>query len=265
VKYHYRALVIGLGLVVVAASVTFKLLPEPINWEFARWATMLSYGAAMAGSWYGANGFGRHDRLRWAWQLTGSYAVIGLCKIILWGSPRHVGPAMGFFPELQTGLTNGISTTLLNVFSVAGLVLFARVWHGTGLSPPWRKHITLVAFALGLAMGGLPVWRDIQQIMAGNTLRIGGLASSLGDIASITLMGPVMVTAIAMRGGVLVWPWSILTASAIAWLLFDAVQLLPGSLVPMSDLGTIMAATLTTGAAGVAHRWAVEETALPPL
>lgn len=254
-----RALVIVCAVAVAVACVVFALLPDPRNWEFARFATLFSYTAAVVGAAIGAASFGRGDRLRWAWVLMAAYAAIGVGKVILWGSPRHIGPAMGLLPQTQTALSNGIATILLNVFSVAGLALFARVWHGTGLTPPWRGRITLAAFVLGVAVGGLPVWRDVQMIAAGQTARVGGLASSLGDIAAITLMGPVLVTAIAMRGGLLVWPWTILTVSSIAWLMFDAVQLLPHSLVPVSDLGTVVAATLTSGAAGLAHRWAVRE------
>jgi hypothetical protein len=255
----FPALVIACGVAVAVACAVFALLPAPLNWEFARYATLFSYAAAVVGAAIGARSFQRGDRLRWAWQLMASYALIGVGKVLLWGSPRHIGPAMGLLPQSQTALTNGIATILLNVFSVAGLALFARVWHGTGLTPPWRGRITLAAFALAMVMGGLPVWRDIQMIASGQTIRVGGLASSLGDIAAITLMGPVLVTAIAMRGGLLVWPWTILTISSIAWLMFDAVQLLPAGLIPVCDLGTVMAATLTSGAAGVAHRWAVDE------
>lgn len=255
----FRALVFVCAVAVAMACVVFSLLSPPRTWEFARLAALFSYTAAVVGAAIGASSFGRGDRLRWAWLLVASYALIGLGKVILWGSPRHIGPAVGLLPHTQTALASGVSTILLNVCSVAGLALFARVWHGTGLTPPWRGRITLVAFALGLAVGGLPVWRDIQLIAAGQTLRVAGLASSLGDIAAITLMGPVLVTAIAMRGGLLVWPWTILTASSIAWLMFDAVQLLPANMVPVSDVGTVVAATLTTGAAGIAHRWVVRE------
>jgi hypothetical protein len=121
----------------------------------------------------------------------------------------------------------------------------------------------LIAFVLAIAVAAVPVWRDIHMIMNGQGIRIGGLASSLGDIAAITLIGPVLVTAIAMRGGLLVWPWTILTTSCVAWLCFDAVQLVPVSQQPVCDLATVLFATLTTGAAGVAHRWAVVEHALP--
>ena len=55
------------------------------------------------------------------------------------------------------------------------------------------------------------------------------------------------------------WPWTILTVSCVAWLGFDAVQLLPAGMVPVSDLATVMIATITTGAGGIAHRWAVRE------
>jgi hypothetical protein len=255
----FRALVILCAGAVALACVVFALLPEPRNYEFARLATLMSYTAALVGAAMGARSFGRGDRLRWAWVLMASYAAIGVGKVLLWGSPRHVGPALGLLPQTNTPLTNGVATILINVSSVAGLALFARVWHGTGLTPPWRGRITLAAFALAMGMGGLPVWRDIQVIAAGQTVRVAGLASSLGDIAAITLMGPVLVTAIAMRGGRLVWPWTILTVSSFAWLMFDAVQLLPPNLVPVSDLGTVMAATLTSGAAGLAHSWAVRE------
>jgi hypothetical protein len=255
----FPALVIACAVIVAVACVVFVLLPPPHNWELARYATLFSYSAAVVGAAIGARSFGRGDRLRWAWVLMASYAAIGVGKVLLWASPRHIGPAMGLLPQSQTALTNGVATILLNGFSVTGLALFARVWHGTGLTPPWRGRITLAAFVLAMAMGGLPVWRDIQMIASGQTLRVGGLASSLGDIAAITLMGPVLVTAIAMRGGALVWPWTILTLSSIAWLMFDAVQLLPLSLVPVFDLGTVMAATLTSGAAGIAHSWAVRD------
>ncbi len=255
----FRALVIGCAVVVAAACVAFALAPDGANWRVAWLGTLVSYSAALVGAAIGAASFGRGDRLRWAWLLVAGYAAIGVGKVILWGSPRHVGPAMGLLPATQTALTNGTATVLLNVSCVAGLALFARVWHGTGLTPPWRGRITLVAFALAVIVGGVPVWRDIQMIASGQTLRFGGLVSSLGDIAAITLMGPVLVTAIAMRGGLLVWPWTILTVSSLAWLFFDAVQLLPMRMVPLADLGSVMAATLTSGAAGVAHRWAVRD------
>lgn len=253
----FRALVLVCTAAVVAPCVVFAMLSAPLNWEFARYATLFSYSAAVVGSAIGASAFARGDRLRWAWLLVASYALIGVGKILLWGSPRHVGPALGLLPQTNTALANGAATILLNLCSVAGLALFARVWHGTGLTPPWRGRATLVAFAIGLVVGGVPVWNDIHLIAAGQSLRVAGLASSLGDIAAITLMGPILVTAIAMRGGLLVWPWTILTVSSIAWLAFDAVQLVPASWVPVSDLATVMAATLATGAGGIAHRWAV--------
>ena len=253
----FRILVIVCAVVVAAACVAFQLVGEPRQWELARVATLASYSAAVVGALIGAFAFGRGDRLRWAWLLMASYAAIGVGKVLLWSSPRHIGPAMGLLPATQTPFAGGAATILLNVCAVAGLALFARVWNGTGLTPPWRGRATLVAFLLALTVGALPVWRDIHMIAAGQTIRVAGLASSLGDIAAITLMGPVLVTAIAMRGGLLVWPWTLLTVSSVAWLLFDAVQLLPPSLIPVSDLGTVMAATLTAGAAGVAHRWAV--------
>lgn len=255
----FRVLVIVCAAAVALVCIAFALLAAPHNWQLGWAATIVSYTAAVVGAAIGASSFGRGDRLRWAWLLVASYAAIGLGKLILWGPPRHFGPPIGLLPHSLTPVSGAVSTICLNVCSVAGLALFARVWHGTGLTPPWRGRITLVAFAVGVAVGGLPVWRDLHQIAAGQTIRIGGLVSSLGDIAAITLVGPILVTAIAMRGGLLVWPWTILTASSIAWLGFDAVQLLPPGLIPVSDVGTVVAATLTTGAGGIAHHWVVRD------
>jgi hypothetical protein len=263
--FKYQSLVGACVVLVVVVCAVFQQLPEPRNWQFAWMATFASYAIAVVGASAGALGFARDHRLRVAWLLMAGYAAIGVGKVILWGSPRHFGPAMGLLPHTRTALADGIATTLLNVFTVVGLALFARVWHDTGLAPPWRKRVTLAAFVLGVAIGGLPVWRDLHEIASGRAVRFGGLASSLGDIFSITLAGPVLVTAIAIRGGLLVWPWTILTLSSIAWLMFDAVQLLPPELMGVSDLGTIVFATLSCGAAGLAHRWAVRDTALPSI
>jgi hypothetical protein len=264
--FRYQALLGGCAILVVVACALFQQFPEGRRLQLAWLVTLVSYSAAMAGGVVGALSFERGDRLRRAWLLMAAYLAIGVCKVILWGSPRHFGPAVGLLPSSQTALSNGIATTLINVLSVGGLWLFARVWHDTGVSPPWRGRITMAAFVLGMVIGGPPAWRDLQAIVSGHAgLHIGGLASDLGDILSITLAGPILVTAISMRGGLLVWPWAILTLSSIGWLLFDAVQLLPTEWVPVLDLGTIMFATLSCGAAGLAHRWAVRDTALPSI
>jgi hypothetical protein len=49
------------------------------------------------------------------------------------------------------------------------------------------------------------------------------IASEVGDSASVVLLAPLLFTALAMRGGVLLSTWSLLTASGVAWLGYDLV------------------------------------------
>src|SRR6185503_2679042 len=111
----FRVLVIVCAAVVALSCFGFALLPAPASWHLGWFATLFSYTAAVAGAAIGASSFGRGDRLRWAWLLVASYAVIGLGKVILWGPPRHVGPALGLWPHSLTPLTGAISTIGLNV------------------------------------------------------------------------------------------------------------------------------------------------------
>jgi hypothetical protein len=40
---------------------------------------------------------------------------------------------------------------------------------------------------------------------------------------SLCLIAPLLLTALALRGGLIGWPWALLTTSYVAWLLYDAV------------------------------------------
>jgi hypothetical protein len=51
-----------------------------------------------------------------------------------------------------------------------------------------------------------------------------GVGSDLGDILGLCLIAPVLLTAIAMRGGILKWTWGLLTASLLFWLLYDCAS-----------------------------------------
>jgi hypothetical protein len=75
--------------------------------------------------------------------------------------------------------------------------------------------------------------------MRGETKAIVGAVSSLGDIFSLALIVPVLLTTIALRGGLLSWPWGLMTASQFGWLLYDATITL-GTFIHMEPVTTRM-------------------------
>ena len=99
------------------------------------------------------------------------------------------------------------------------------------------------------------------------------IASDLGDTIVLALVAPVLHTALAMRGGVLRWPWGLLTLSGLAWLAYDtsstAITALgagPGAALVGSEALRLLANANIFGA-GVAQRLAVaptERLSIPP-
>ncbi len=73
-----------------------------------------------------------------------------------------------------------------------------------------------------------------------------------------------LLTALALRGGVLWWPWVLYTGSGLSWMVFDVLisagqrdTRLP---IVVTISGALRAlACLLSCAAGLAQRWAVTE------
>jgi hypothetical protein len=63
---------------------------------------------------------------------------------------------------------------------------------------------------------------DVGALASGDMGASVNIASDLGDTICLALVAPVMHTALAMRGGMLRWPWGLLTSSGIAWIAYDA-------------------------------------------
>jgi hypothetical protein len=114
------------------------------------------------------------------------------------------------------------------------VALLARAWSIAGLELPGSKaaRILVMLVAAGLAVGisGSDLLVDSRALLGGDLGSMHSVGSDLGDIFGLALIAPVLLTAIAMRGGVLTWPWALLTASLIFWLLYDAVSVIEHSL-----------------------------------
>jgi len=202
---------------------------------------------AAAGCFAGSRPFASGDPLRYGWLLQSwGYLLLATRTI----------PALRDIPAAAT-----LAVLLANVFGALSPVLMVRAWYGTGLGsaiPPVRRRIAvLAALAVALILAG-PSTSLAAARLAGNPTAILDLIGGVGDIVSLTLFAPLLLIAVAMRGGRLAWPWGLLAGGLFCWLLCDAVAFADGCLPP-AILGALsqslrVAACLFYAAAGVAQR-----------
>ena len=191
-------------------------LPHAWIHLFFRVDIMLLAGLAAAASVAAGLGFDRGDHLRTAWLLNAwSYCFVFL------------GATVRIFPNSRAVLFTRIALAVFgNTFGIASVWLFARTYRVAGLELPGstlRKGLFVAgAVVLATLAAGHSLYLGVVQGMAGDLEQWVGAVSSAGDIATFVLVAPVLLTALALRGGLLVWPWGLYVASNVAWLLFDA-------------------------------------------
>jgi hypothetical protein len=180
---------------------------------------------ALVGCFAAAMAFEPGDYLRRAWFYS------GLCYLLLLlgdvaGMPRF---AARLSPH-QVDLAEGSFAVLGNATSVLGTWMLARAWTVAGLeddddaSRTRGRLLFAGAIAVSLAITGWPLVHDVGALVAGDMGASVNIASDLGDTICLALVAPVMQTALAMRGGMLRWPWGLLTSSGIAWIAYDAAS-----------------------------------------
>jgi hypothetical protein len=206
----------------------------------------------------------RGDYLRNAWLLFAfSYLLYFVGDLTL---------TTGVYSERSwTALANGILTIVGNIAAVKATWMLARASRFAGLEPPWsapvRIAIQLLAIGLALVATGGATLTYARQLAEGDMDALVHLASCLGDIFCFALLGPMFLTALSLRGGVLVWTWALLTLSGLAWLGFDgAATLLPA--VGMTQQTTQAAleilrciANVYLGTAALYQRWILSRSA----
>src|SRR5262249_9804754 len=158
----------------------------------------------------GGHRFEPGDYLRTAWYASAaSYALLALSAPLKW-APQNT-------PVL---LARGSMTFAANAVSVASMWLFARAYRvpGIDLGSPVKKWTTgIVAGALALAVAGTEMMQAARDLFAGRLAALVDLSGAVGDVIVIALIAPILLTAIALRGGLLMWPWSFIAAANICW------------------------------------------------
>jgi hypothetical protein len=179
----------------------------------------------LVGCWAAAFSFDRGEYMRRAWLETGACYFFLLLRDITLGAwtPWAPGPRLLGVP---TEVFESALVLVANVGAVLGSLMLARAWSVAGLGDAddrgRRRLLTIVAGVIAVVVVGHNMHTDINALRGGNLDGGVMIASDLGDIVSMALIAPVLLTALAMRGGLLVWPWALLTASMLGWLFYDA-------------------------------------------
>lgn len=250
----YRALAAAPAVLVLVTLVAWAVSPGAARVPVLTSAVETAKVLAIAGCVAAARAFEPGDYLRRAWALLAACTVLLFARDLV--ALAH-GPA-----ALQGLLAMGG-----NGSSVAGTWMLARAWKVAGLDegdrPAGRVVVLTGAVLLAVVVTGGPLVADARAIAGGDTFAIVPLASDVADAVVLVLLAPLLQTTLALRGGALRWPWALMTAGNVLWLLFDvAYAVLPAWQVPMgpghfaSESLRVLATTFLFSA-GLAQRWAV--------
>ncbi len=215
--------------------------------------------AATLGCLIAATSFEWRDHLARAW------AVQGLMYTLL--VVRCAGLALGFLTGSSDAvLADGILTSIANIGGIFSTWMLARTGHMAGIdfviSPVLRRTAWALALVVAVTASGPGLLTAASNLAGGKSAALVSVASRTGDIFSFVLIAPLLLTTLALRQGLLVWPWALLTASALCWLGADfanaAFLHLPNDQVgPLFDIFRFPAC-LFVMTAGIAQRWVID-------
>ena len=122
---------------------------------------------------------------------------------------------------------------LQNVAIAVALLMFVLAWRATGLARA-RSGWIVVGIAIALLAGGYPLVQGFQTRNADMVL----LISTLGDVVGIALIVPLVTSALALRGGLLMHTWLYLALCEVFWLIYDIWLAVRGPLGVEARAGT---------------------------
>jgi hypothetical protein len=224
-------------------------------------ALMKLFGAA--GCFVAASRYRRREYIGIAWYLIGLDYFLLFAKDLLFGRVIHL-------PNLDPDLASTLRIIFVvigNVGSAIGCIMLARVWHVAGIALPGSRRIQYAAIVIGIGLAiaivGWGTWQDFGHLRHGDKEAYVAVASNLGDIVSFSAIAPILLTAIAMRGGALAWPWALVTLSNVGWLLYDLSWSFERQWALSEHTLRIIAefwrgqGCILAFAAGLAQRWAI--------
>jgi hypothetical protein len=218
---------------------------------------------AAAGCFIAASRYRRREYIGIAWYLIGLDYFLLFAKDLLFGKYIHL-------PNVDENLASTLRIIFVfigNAGSAIGCIMLARVWHVAGIALPGSRRLQYAAIVVGIgvaiAIVGWGTWQDFGHLRQGDKDSWVAVASNLGDIVSFSAIAPILLTAIAMRGGALAWPWALVTLSNVGWLLYDLSwsferqwALSEHTLRIIAEFWRAMGCIMAFSA-GLAQRWAI--------
>jgi hypothetical protein len=187
---------------------------------------------AVAGSFMAVSVFERGDHLRRAWLWLGWGAVAILLRDLLRLLPAFQAGHAGVAAQAMLQALGVLS----NLALLAGVWELARSWKMAAIElPGGRSGVIAVAFVtavLAVAVAGPGALQSARALVGGDWGSLILLVSAVVDIITLCLITPLLLTTVSLRGGLFSWPWGLVTASQICWLLYDAAGTLAPHLAP---------------------------------
>ena len=217
-----KATLVAIPIVTAIAFLVLQSLfvDEPARRVFFTVEIMFVKVLAAAGCFVAASRYRRREYMGIAWQVIGFDYFLLFVKDLLFGKVVHLP---GIDPDTAESVRVGF-VILANIGGSVGCIMLARVWHVAGIALPGSRRLQYAAMVAGVALAvaivGWGTWHDLHNLHKSKEAMVA-VASNLGDIVSFSAIAPILLTAIAMRGGALAWPWALVTLSNVGWLLYD--------------------------------------------
>ena len=199
---------------------------------FMTWQRIFVRLLAALGCFLAVSCFERGDHLRRAWLWLGVGTVVIMTRDLLRLFPGF--SPQGIEPQAQVILTAlGI---LSNLALLGGIWLLARAWKMAAITLPGGRSgfgaVAVITAVLALAVVGPGALQHAREVAQGDWSALVLVVSAVVDIVTLCLITPLLLTAISLRGSLFAWPWVLITASQLSWLLYDAAAwLAPSALI----------------------------------
>jgi hypothetical protein len=217
----------------VFIAVAWWLAGGPALPSFVAWQRILVRVLAAAGCFAAVSAFDPGDHLRRAWLWLGWGTVVILIRdLIRLLVPSYQTVVPG---STEQWVMNGLGV-LSNVALLAGIWLLARSWKMASIALPGGRSgslaVALITAAIAIVVAGPAALDGAKAVAGGDWSSLMKVVSATVDIITLCMIAPLLLTAVSLRGGLFSWPWGLVTASQLSWLLYDGMWALSSTPTP---------------------------------
>jgi hypothetical protein len=259
---HQRFRVLALATVLLGLTpAAFPLSvagPQALAAAYFGW-TVAVYLLAVFGTIIAATSYSPGDPPRPGWASLGAgYVALVASRLVAGPIPNGLYQAPTSWPTTQL-----VGNVLYELATLAGYLVLTRAWSATGLEAASRTSRVLYrlgALAVAAILVGPEVVDRFPAALQGAPLAIADVVTDLLDAAVLVVATPVLRAALTLGGGLVSWPWFLLTMSVLGWLGYDAAAwgtslgLSPEFSRQLQEAARSLA-TVSIFSAGVAQRW----------